>query len=220
MEIFTFRNTGIAIDKAHLNGYIYSKLRIMKKLQYSFLLFLALFLSPAISKAVSTGDVVGQVLENETKRPVAFAHVVFENGMDKIEVTANEYGYYYGNHIPTGRYQMRVVYNNHTFVMNKVRVYDSYSSEINFMVSNNNDLPTTIEVIKKDPIINPLKPNDIVLASNTSSSQGTQTLSDLLIMQPGVDVREGKLYVKGSDQVRFFIDGTPVMAPPIINRIW
>jgi hypothetical protein len=86
-------------------------------------------------------------------------------------------------------------------------------------VSNNNDLPTTIEVIKKDPIINPLKPNDVLLASN-NGNQSTQSLSDLLISQPGVDIRDGKLYVKGSNQVRFFIDGTPVMAPPIISRIW
>ncbi|MDB5284060.1 MAG: TonB-dependent receptor plug [Bacteroidota bacterium] len=192
----------------------------MKTLQHLHITFLLVVLSSFAAKAVSTGEITGQVIENETRKPIAFAHIIFENGMDKIEVNANEYGYYYGNHIPTGRYQMRVVYNNHTFVMNKVRVYDSYSAQINFIVSNNSDLPLTIEVIKKDPIISPIQTHDITLVSNTHSSQGTQSMSELLVTQPGLDIRDGKLYVKGGDQVRFFIDGTPVMAPPVIDRIW
>jgi hypothetical protein len=103
--------------------------------------------------------------------------------------------------------------------MNKVRVYDSYSSEINFTVSNNGSLPVYVELERKEPLLNALQPNDVKLA-NGSFNQATQSLADVLSLQPGVDVRNGKLYIKGSDQVRFFIDGTPVMAPAVIDRIW
>ena len=189
--------------------------------------YLKLFILPAIfitaaftAKAVSMGEVIGQVLEKETNKPVAFAEVIFENNMDKIVVRANEYGYYYGGHIPTGRYQMRVVFNNRTFVINKVRVYDSYSSEVNFIVSANENLPSTVEVIKTESLVSAIQSTDIRVVNNSSSCQATQNLAEVLLSQPGVDMRNGKLYIKGSDQVRYFIDGTPVMAPPALDRIW
>jgi len=180
------------------------------KTYISIIIFGIVCMSAFSAKAVSSGEVIGQVIEKETSKPVAFAQIVFENSMDKVVVTANEYGYYYAMHLPTGKYQMRVTYNNRTFVVNKVRVYDSYSTEMNFVVSNSNNLPETVEVIKKEPVINPLQPNDIILTSNTLG-RGSASLGDVLMMQPGLDVVDGKLYVKGSDKVRFFIDGTPVM---------
>ena len=103
----------------------------------AFVSMLFLLLVSTTVKAVSTGQIVGQVIESETKQPLAYAEIIFENRMDKIEVKANEYGHYYASHLPTGKYQMRVVFNNRTFVMNDFHVYDSYTSEINFEVSNN-----------------------------------------------------------------------------------
>ena len=103
--------------------------------------------------------------------------------------------------------------------MKLVRVYDSYSSQVDMEVSNNNSLPLIVEVENKEPIISAVTSTDIKLANN-SFNQRTQSLGEALSMQPGIEVIDGKLYVKGSDQVRFFIDGTPVMGQPIMGRVW
>lgn len=182
-----------------------------------FILFILLLSVKA--KAVSMGQIVGQVTEKETKQPVAFAEIVFENRMDKIEVKANEYGHYYASHLPTGKYQMRIVFNNHTFVMNNVQVYDENTSEINFEVSGNNNLPPKVVLETKVNAFSSVASNDSKVTGNRNN-QASQSINDLISQQPGCDVRNGKIFIKGSDQVRFFIDGTPVMGPPTQNRIW
>ena len=109
------------------------------------------FMSFQSAKAV-TGDINGQVIEKETMSPVAFAEITFDNGNTKTVVSANEYGYYSVKHMPTGKYQMSVKYNNRTFVINKVRIQDSYTAGINFMVSNSSSLSSNVEVevLKRD----------------------------------------------------------------------
>ncbi len=168
-------------------------------------------------KAVSVGQVIGQITEKENNKPISYAEVTFENSMDKVVVTANEYGYYYADHLPTGKYQMRVSFNNRTFFANKIRVYDGYTSEINLSLSNNNSLPSIVQLEDPEPAI--FVSNDVVL-KNSSVNQPTRSLSEVLSVQPGMDVVNGKLYVKGSSRVQFFIDGTPVMGPPVLQRVW
>src|SRR5262245_51848589 len=124
------------------------------------IVFALLMGSSFSSLAVSTGHIVGQVTVKETGKPVALAKIVFENSFDKIEVEANEHGHYYASYIPTGKYQMRVSFNNRTFVMNHVRVYDSYSSEVDIALSNNEQLPEKVELERTEPIISSVAPTD------------------------------------------------------------
>ena len=114
---------------------------------------------------------------------------------------------------------MLVSFNNRTFVIKNVRIYDGYATELNFLVSSNENLPALVEVQKTDVMISSVQPTDINL-TNSSNLQPTHSLADLLVMQPGVDVRNGTLMVKGSGDVKFFIDGSPTMAPARIERIW
>jgi len=186
------------------------------KVSLSFLLAVLLVFSSLVSGAVSSGEVVGQVIDIDTRLPVPYAQVVFENYYDKVTITANEHGYYYGLHIPEGRYQMRVVYNNHTFVMNRVKVYDSYSNEVNFFVTCNDSLPPITREATPDPVIRPFEPHDIVITS-TDMGKATMSLSDLLMAQPAVDIYQGRLYVKGME-VKIFVDGTPVLTSAVFNK--
>lgn len=182
-----------------------------------FTLFLVVSLMDA--KAVSMGDIVGQITVAESGLPVAFAEIVFENKMDRIVVSANEYGHYYALHLPTGSYEMRIAYNERTFVMKKVHVYDSYTSEIDYHVSDDCSLPFMVQVEQKENVMSSVTSNDIKL-NNSNRHQPTQNLGDALSTHAGVDVRNGRLFIKGSDQVKFFVDGTPVMGPSSIGRIW
>jgi hypothetical protein len=191
----------------------------MKKIQVLLSAFCMLLLFSTKVHAVSMGEVVGQVIEKESNQPVAFAEITFENRMDKIDVKANEYGHYYASHLPTGKYQMRVVYNNRVFVMNDVKVFDGYASEIKLVVSNSNSLPSKVVLETKENIFSSVTSNDVKL-TNSSFNQPTQSLNDVISQQPGCDVRNGKIYIKGSDQVRFFIDGEPVMGTPTETRVW
>lgn len=191
----------------------------MKTSFFSFLVFLFFCITAPKTYAVSMGQVIGQVSVQETKQPLAYAEVVFENRMDKMEVTANEYGHYYANHLPTGKYQMRIIFNNRTFVMKDIQVYDGYTAEINFAVSTNYNLPPKVVLKTEENVFSNVTSSDIKL-SNSSNNQPTQSLNDVLSQQPGVNVRDGKLFIKGSDQVRFFIDGEPIMGPPTYKRVW
>lgn len=191
----------------------------MKALHKPGLLLIVLVGASFFARAVSTGHVLGQVTEKETGKPVAFAHIIFENRMDKIEVQANEYGYYYVSHLPTGKYEMRLPFNNRTFVINHVRVFDSYSNQVDVTVSNDSLLPDVVELESKEPMISSVASTDIIL-NNSNFHQPTRTLGEALGMQPGMDIVNGRLYVKGSDQVRFFIDGTPVMGNAVVGKIW
>jgi hypothetical protein len=171
------------------------------------------------SMAVSMGGVLGKVIEKETQKPIPFAEIILENKMDKIEVRANEYGYYYAEHVPTGKYQVRVVFNDRTFLMNLVRVFDSYSSEVNLVLSNDKSLPAIVELERGEPALTSISPTGISLSAN-SFDQPTRSLGEVLSAQPGVDVINGKIFIKGSDQVRVFIDGSPVMGQPIVGWSW
>lgn len=162
--------------------------------------------------AVSMGEITGQVIEKETLKPVAFAVIVFENNTDKFTVTANEQGYYYAPHVPTGKYQMRVMFNNRIFVMYKVKVYDDYTSELNFLVSKNDGLPVTVQVVNAEKVFNPIQANSRIYA-NGAFQQPSRDLNDVLTQPSGVDVRDGKIYIKSSDEVHFFMDGSPVAEP-------
>jgi hypothetical protein len=181
-----------------------------------FIIAVLLLLLPMWLKAVSIGEVVGQVIDLETRQPVPYAEIVFENYYDKVTVTANEHGFYYGSHIPEGRYQMRVVYNQRTFVMNRVKVYDSYTNEVNFFVSCNDTLGQVVLESRPDPVIRAYEPHDIVLSS-TEMYRGTMTLSDVLMAQPGMDIYAGRLYVKGAP-VKIFVDGSPAMTPGLFSK--
>lgn len=184
------------------------------------LAFLLMMLSTSIqAHAVSMGQVIGRVLLKETNQPVAFAELIFENKMDRVVVVANEYGHYYADHIPTGNYQISINFNGRTFIMKKVQVYDGYTSEIEFSLSNDSGLPLLVELEKKQNLLSSVTKNDITL-KNSNNHQPTQNLADALSSHAGVDVRNGKLYVKGSSQVKFFVDGTPVMGQPTIGRVW
>ena len=129
------------------------------------------FLSFQSAKAV-TGDINGQVIEKETMSPVAFAEITFDNGTSKTVVSANEYGYYSVKHMTAGKYQMSVRFNNRTFVANKVRIQDSFTSGFNFMVSSSHELSSTVEVelLKRDYTFGASKAKNMG-ASNTTNTR-------------------------------------------------
>ena len=80
-------------------------------------------------------------------------------------------------------------------------------------------LLTKVVLETKENNFSSVTSNDIK-RTNSSFNQPTQSLNDVLSTQPGCDVRDGKIFIKGSDQVRFFIDGEPVMGPPTQNKVW
>lgn len=176
-------------------------------------------LSAALLQAATTGQVTGKIFETETKNVLSNIEIVFENSMDKIVLKSNENGIYYGDHLPTGKYNIKVVFNGRSFVMKNVRVYDGYASEIDFPVSKSNTLPEVVLVEQQQKLTSSISPTDVMLGHN-STNQPIRSVTEALSQQPGMDVREGKLYVKGSSEVRFFIDGTPLMGQPTFQRYW
>ena len=186
---------------------------------YTYLLAALLLSVTTGLKAATTGQVTGKILLLQTGDFLANTEITFENSMDKAVVSTAENGIYYADHLPTGKYTVTVRYNNRTFIMKNVRVYDGYATEVNFTVSNSETLSSTVFVEKQEKLISSISPTDVMLG-NSENNQPTRSLNEALSNQPGVDMRDGKVYVKGSSEVRFFIDGTPVMGQPTIQRGW
>lgn len=184
-------------------------------------LFSALVLTATTTllKAASTGQVTGKIIVAETQQLLGSTEIIFENSMDKQVLKSDPNGIYYGDHLPTGKYTVTVIFNNRTFVMKNVRVYDGYATEVNFTVSTSEKLSEIVFVEKQEKLISSISPTDIMLG-NSDNNQPTRSLNEALSSQPGVDVRDGRIYVKGSSDIRFFIDGTPIMGQPTIQRGW
>lgn len=193
------------------------KSRLMKTI--ASLAFFILLFSVETLKAATTGRVTGKVVDIETNLLVPNIQIIFENSMDRIVLTTGANGIYYGNHLPTGKYTVTVAYNNRTFVMKNVRVYDGYATEVDIKVNSNNSLPEVVTIEKEEKIISCISPTDIMIGDD-NNLQPTRTLNEVFSNQPGMDVRNGKLYVKGSSEVRFFIDGTPLIGNPVFQRNW
>lgn len=170
--------------------------------------------------ATSIGNLTGRVWIQHGTRPLPDAEVVLENSYDKITVETNEYGYYYANRIPSGKYTMKIYYNNRLFELKKVTVYDSYTTDLTVSVSNDTTLPYLNTLNKHDQRLSALESHADVRLTNSDNNQPTRSLTDALSNYPAMNVRDGKLVVKGSDQVRIFIDGTPVIGQPSLPRTW
>jgi len=91
----------------------------------------------------ATGDITGQIIEKETQAPVAFAEVTLDNGVTKTIIRANEYGHYSANHLPIGKYNVYVKYDNHTVALNAIHIKDSYTIGINLVVSSSATVEAT-----------------------------------------------------------------------------
>lgn len=182
--------------------------------------FSALFIGSSFdAMAVSMGQLIGRATVKETGQPLANTEIIFENNMGKKTVRTNAHGYYYSNHMPTGRYQMRILFNECTFVMNRVRVYDSYTTEVNFKVSENCELGDVVEVKQEFPMVSSVESQDIRI-DNDSPLQPSRTWAETLSAYPGIDVIGGQVFINGGGQVRFFIDGSPVIGPTSLGRFW
>jgi|SRR5579862_2651061 len=165
-----------------------------------------------------SGEITGQVVEKETMVPIAYAEVMIENGSQTFMVNADEYGYYRA-HIPAGKYQLHIVFNNRTFVMNKVKVADSESTRFDFVVSNSNDLPATVEVItktisEKEAEARLSKPSKKV-RSNFPDVNG-----EMAALLPTANVKDGKVYVLNTDHASYFLTRNTSVSPPLADASW
>jgi hypothetical protein len=124
------------LTKVSLNAILFSNERENMKSTIRVIILAICFISLQSLKA-ATGDITGQIIEKETQAPVAFAEVTLDNGVTKTVIHANEYGHYSANHLPVGKYNVTVKYDNHTVAMNAVHIKDSYTIGINLVVSGN-----------------------------------------------------------------------------------
>jgi hypothetical protein len=138
----------------------------------------------------ATGDITGQIIEKETQAPVAFAQVTLDNGTTKTVIAANEYGYYSANHLPIGKYQVWVKYDNQVVAMNPIHIKDSYTLGVNLIVSTIVPTVNTKEV-KKENTTGALKQHiDNTFNQIVKPTQG-QVKSPLVYQNPYLELLLG-----------------------------
>ncbi len=125
---------------------IFKRTKKMKKLLPCIIALATCFFT--FETKAATGDITGQIIEKETMAPVAYAQVILDNGTTRTIIKANEYGHYSANHLPTGKYQVSVKYDNRVAAMSSIHIKDSYTAGINLVVSSTTSTVEVQETIK------------------------------------------------------------------------
>lgn len=169
--------------------------------------------------AISNGQILGKITSSNPQQSLVDIEITIENKFDRFIVYSNESGIFYANHIPTGKYTVTIQLANQTIVTSKVPVYDNQDTELNVSFNTVSDSPITLLRTYEYEPFNKIEKGDVVMNAN-KQQQPTKSLSEALEVQRGVDFRNGKLFIKGSDNVKFFIDGTPILGSPSFNSAW
>ncbi len=186
-------------------------------------LLLLLLTNQFLFASFGGGSIMGQVVDPDTKKPVADATVVLDNKGTTKEYTTNENGYYYASNIPAGVYNITVSFmSKHT---DTYQVELSSDEQRTFDVELSNAIQMNKVVVYgkatrvEDKLINPVEPITIILkgeemkktASITKISDAAETLSG--VVKVGNDY-----YIHGARAggLAYYIDGGKVMGSPDI----
>lgn len=165
----------------------------------------------------SGGNIIGQVTDPETKKPIEFATVILNcKGIEKIYVTdAN--GYYYASNIPAGTYTIVVSYVGKTVQLPSVNIASDETRQLDVALSNTYE-HEGVEIVKKKgekPLLNVFDPTAQVLDQGDIKNQPITNIKQIpsLLNLPEVD---GNYYVRGSREggLAWYIDGCKIMGDP------
>ena len=170
-----------------------------------------LLLFPVVAAAQGTAVLSGRVLEMGNEAPVGFATVVIENagsGQPVSGALAGENGRFVVQGLAPGRYTVRITFPGFyegeadVLVSPLNQSYDLGDIRLPRLEKFEEQVTVTAEAIRAAGI------DTQVFRLGDGPTQSTGTLLDSLKNLPGVTVdQEGKVSLRGSDQVAILIDG-------------
>ena len=184
-------------------------------LRIAALLVFAFYSNPSF--AVGGGTIMGQVTDPDTKEPVAFATLIFENQGTKKIITATELGFYDTGNLPAGVYTITTTFMSNKATMPGVTVKNDEQQELNLTITMSMKMGEVIVPIPVKPI-DPYKIQEFALPRAEITKLPILKVIDMTAMLPGVVSQDGEIYVRGSraGSLSYYIDGALVMGNPNI----
>ena len=174
-------------------------------------LFVLFLLMPLAASAQSAASVAGRVLDMVNDRPVGFATIVVEdaaNATSRSGALAGEDGRFVLQGLAPGQYTIRVTFPGFLEAQADVLVsplnstYDLGDIRLPRIEGYKEDVTVTADAIRLAGI------DTQVFKLDEGPAQSTGTILDAMKNLPGVTVdEEGRVSLRGSDQVAILIDG-------------
>lgn len=177
-------------------------------------LLLLLLTSHFVFAALGGGSIMGQVVDPETKEPVADAMVVLDNqGTQKIYYT-NENGYYYASNIPAGTYTITVSYLTSHSTVAGVVLANEEARTVDLKLKPSAD----IEVVWEEPLIDPLEVRKEKLDRDIIKHMPITNVEQIAETFAATVKIGHDYYVRGARAggLAYYIDGGKVLGSPNI----
>jgi hypothetical protein len=174
-------------------------------------LFTLLFVCPLIVKAQTKVTLSGQILDKSTAAEIPYAQILLIGIKDSTPlagVLTNEQGRFNFLNITPGKYKLRVTYMGYKSYLDTIFI-GTLSPNLdlgNILLVEETLQLENIEIIgKQDELSSKMDKKSYSLGDNLTQTGGTilQAIQNL----PGVTVQEGKVQIRGSDQVIVMVDG-------------
>ncbi len=174
-----------------------------------------------LSHAFSGGSIMGQVLDPDTKEPVAFATVVLHSASGDLAYVTDEKGYYYASNIPIGVYTVTVAMMSNKSEVTNVKVTSDVTLTVNVDIKTSVDLGGKEGFVKIEylpPLIDRIDSKMGIIEREGISKMPIQKTSDIAETQPATVKIGNDYYVRGSRAggLAYYIDGGKVMGTPDI----
>jgi hypothetical protein len=175
-----------------------------------------------LTYAFSGGSIMGQVLDPDTKEPVAFATVVLHSASGDLAYVTDEKGYYYASNIPTGVYTVVVAVMSNKSEVTNVKVTADATLTVNVDVKSTVDIGGKDGFVKTEyrpPLIDRIDSKmGILETKEIKNTSNIVKVSDVAANQPATVKVGNDYYVRGARAggLAYYIDGGKVMGTPDI----
>jgi hypothetical protein len=194
-------------------------MKTQNKIRAAGLLLLAFVFQFSFASNIG-GSIMGQVTDPDTKEPVSFASVIFENqGTQKVFVT-NESGYYYASNIPAGVYNITATYMSKHITLENYKLSNDENKTLDIQIGLAVDMGG-VEIFTtstRGSIVDPIDPQKDILIRDEIRRMPITSVVDIAGLKSGVVKSNGEYYVRGSRAggLSYYIDGCRVMGNPDI----
>lgn len=180
------------------------------------IIFTALLLSQYFAQA-QNGEIKGNVLEQDSKAPIAYATVgIWQDGkVIEGDLTAED-GSFTIKNLPYGTIEVKVEYigfNNFTISKNLTKEENKIDIGEILLLANTEELKA-IEIVAERSTMEQLVDRKVIKVGKDLSTAGASA-SDIMNNIPSVNVdQDGNISMRGNENVRILIDGKPTHLDP------
>jgi len=180
-------------------------------------LFFSVLYAGSVLSTLAQSSLYGNILHAETGNRIAGLRVTLQNGMNSHQVLTDSSGAYTFFKVNRGIYQLELTFAGREYIISKIHLAEGEFRELSFDIHTDGLLPPRIEFVDPGPALiqNGFGEKDHRVKYNGPPADMSQS-----IQKGYVDFLGGKLRIKGSDRVKIYIDQSPVMGQPIIERGW